>query len=223
MRENPLSSLSDEAYRILKGEILENRFTPGSQASEKEMVERFGLSRTPVREALLRLREEGLIEILPRRGFRVLPLSVSDVREIQQVSKALELEAAVILAQSSLTEEQITELDAAIVEMEEAIEQNDREKWTAADRRFHLGVVERCGNQRLFNAFIDLFGLSNRARSFALYVREMPVQSTKEHRQMLDAILAGDIEAVQRLYRQHWERTTEELLEIVAKHNRTYF
>ena len=76
--------LSEQAYLVLRKAILANVLAPGYFASEREVSERFGLSRTPVREALLKLRDEGLIEVQPRRGVRVLPLSVKDMREIHQ-------------------------------------------------------------------------------------------------------------------------------------------
>ena len=92
------SPLTEEAYQGIKDEILENRMAPGFQATEPEVAERLGMSRTPVREALIRLQEDGLVEVVPRRGMRVLPVSPDDMREIYEVLCCVETEAAMLLA-----------------------------------------------------------------------------------------------------------------------------
>ena len=76
------ASLSESAYSVLKHEIMENALSPGYQEMESELALRLGMSRTPVREAAIRLSKEGLVEIIPRKGIRVKPVSVNDMKEI---------------------------------------------------------------------------------------------------------------------------------------------
>lgn len=218
--QDNLESLSEHAYRVIRDAVLKNILTPGYFASEREVAERFGLSRTPAREALLRLRDEGLIEVLPRRGIRVLPLSVTDVREIHQIARALELEAALTLAAERPTAEGLAEIYADVAEMERAVGAEDRDSWVAADTRFHLAIVSRSDNQRLIQSYNSLRILTDRARLFVLHMRVLPVQSTQEHRAMLDAIVSGDLGLVAELYRSHWERTTNEMIEIIRSISR---
>jgi DNA-binding GntR family transcriptional regulator len=213
-------SLSEHAYRVIRTAVLRNILAPGYFASEREVAERFGLSRTPVREALLRLRDEGLVEVQPRRGVRVLPLSVDDVREIHQIARALELEAALTLAARPATAEDLAEVYADVAAMEAALAVEDRDAWVSADTRFHLGIVGRAENQRLVQSYNALRVLTDRARLFVLHVRPLPTRSTREHRAMLDAIVAGDLGLVAELYRSHWERTTNEMIEIIRNINR---
>jgi DNA-binding GntR family transcriptional regulator len=215
-----LESLAEGAYRALREAILHNVLPPGHFASEREVAERFGLSRTPVREALLRLRDEGLIEVVPRRGIRVLPLSITDVREIHQIARALELEAALSLAARRPTRDDLSAIYNHVAAMDRAIDAEDREAWVAADTQFHLDIVSMSENQRLIQSYNGLRVLTDRARLFVLFLRPLPVQSTREHRAMLDAIVSGDLGLVAELYRSHWERTTNEMIEIIRNLNR---
>ena len=95
------------AYDLIKERILKNEYEPGFQALEPEIAQELGMSRTPVREALIRLSNEGLVEVIPRRGFRVVPLSPADMREIYQVLTALESMAAEVLAKRKPTLEEL--------------------------------------------------------------------------------------------------------------------
>lgn len=212
-------SLSEQAYRLLRRAVLRNLLPPGSVASEREIMERFGISRTPAREALLRLRDEGLVEMLPRRGIRVLPLSVRDVREIHQIARALELEAALTLT-NDRPQEALAEVGRHLSAMEEATAAQDRDAWVEADTAFHLAIVAHSGNRRLIQSYNGLRVLTDRARLFVLPIRPFPRQSTLEHREMFEAMLAGDDAHVARLYRQHWERTTNEMIGIIEAFNR---
>src|SRR3712207_1973227 len=78
-------SLVDEAYQALKTAIRDNVFPPGHQAAEPEIARQLGMSRTPVHEAIIRLQEEGLVQVLPRRGVLICPVSADDIREIYDV------------------------------------------------------------------------------------------------------------------------------------------
>src|SRR5512141_2782708 len=92
-------SLVDVAYATIRQRILDNVWPPGHQAFEQELAADLGMSRTPVREALIRLAKEGLVAVNPRRGMRVLPVSVADMRDIYAVLTALESLAAELVVQ----------------------------------------------------------------------------------------------------------------------------
>ena len=96
-------SLVDAAYEQIRRRILDNAWPPGHRALEQEVALALGMSRTPVREALMRLQAEGLVEVIPRHGMRVLPVSPNDMREIYQILTALECMAAELLAQRKPT------------------------------------------------------------------------------------------------------------------------
>jgi DNA-binding GntR family transcriptional regulator len=211
----PTDSMAETAYRTLRSAILTNLLPPGYFASERELGERFELSRTPVREALLRLRDEGLIEALPRRGVRVLPLSTDEMRAIHEVNRALELEAALTAA----TRADLADIEAAVIDMERATEVEDRKAWVEADKRFHMHLVAASRNPRLIQIYNGLRDLTDRARFFTLAIRPFPARSTEDHRQMFEAIRAGDEVAIMRVTRRHWDRTTTEMVELIETFN----
>ena len=141
-------SLVEEAYEALKEAIRNNVFAPGSQGSEQEIASRLGRSRTPVHEAVIRLQEEGLVRVLPRRGVVVCAISPDDMREIYGVIIALEAASSEMLAEKPEDERGPVgdELDAVNARMRSALVADDLEDWAKADEKFHRPLVERTGN-----------------------------------------------------------------------------
>ena len=165
---------SEWAYSQIKERILENIYQPGYQALEQEIAEDLGVSRTPMREALIRLSQEGLVELIPRRGFRVVPVVATDMKEIYDVLTALESMAAELLAQRGPSEEELAEMEQATNDMETALEQDDLEAWAAADERYHTSLIELCGNQRLAALASTVRDQGRRARMVTLRLRPKP-------------------------------------------------
>jgi DNA-binding GntR family transcriptional regulator len=214
----PKPSLTEEAYARLKAEILDNRMAPGFQALEPELAERLGMSRTPVREALIRLQEDGLVEIIRRRGMRVLALSPDDMREIYEALICIESEAAALLAARTPPPD-LTVLENVMADMETALVAEDLDAWAVADDEYHRIVVGLCGNRRLAAVAVTLQNQAHRARMFTLRLREKPIRSTSDHRDQLNAIRAGDADGVRRLFRSHRQRAATELLAIIERFN----
>ncbi|WP_207382969.1 GntR family transcriptional regulator [Pseudaestuariivita atlantica] len=206
-----------DAYTRLKAEILSNRLLPGFQATEPEIAERLGMSRTPVREALIRLQAEGLVELVPRRGARILPVSAADMNDIYEILTALEPHAAAELALRRPDAQVLAPLEEATSDMEAALEKPDLDAWAAADDRFHRTLLELHGNDRLTAIASTLFDQAHRARMVTLRMRDMPHRSTAEHREILGALRRGDAEGVRRLFRDHRERAARELLHILER------
>ena len=207
----------ESAYDRLKEEIRTNQVPPGFQATEPEFAQRLGMSRTPVREALIRLEAEGLVELIPRRGARVLPIRPDDMREIYQILTALEPDAAADIAARKLSKAQLAPLEQATADMETALKRNDLDAWAAADDRFHLTLLDLYGNQRLSNFVTSLFDQVHRARIVTLRMRDLPIQSTAEHREILEHLRTGDTSAARRAFRQHRQRAATELMDILEK------
>jgi DNA-binding GntR family transcriptional regulator len=190
---------------------------PGFMALEAEIALRLGMSRTPVREALIRLEKQGLVEFVPRRGIRVKAIAPDDMREIYDILTALEPQAAASVASKHPTAEQLTELDVATSDMERALKSQDREAWAEADDQFHRKLLELNNNRRLLDFVSVLLDQAHRARMFTLRVREMPVKSTEEHRRILDALVSGDVEKAHTVFRLHRQRAASELLELLER------
>ncbi|MEM9522851.1 MAG: GntR family transcriptional regulator [Pseudomonadota bacterium] len=209
----------NRAYDLLRADILSNRLPPGFSAPEPDLAERLGMSRTPLREALIRLEHDGLVELVPRRGVRVLPMYPDDMREVYAILAALEPEAAAELALHNGDPGWLKPLEDAVGDMEAALEADDLDAWAQADDRFHRELVEMSSNRRLTEIVTGLYDQVHRARTLTLRLREKPVQSTREHREVLNGILDGKPRRVRKLFRAHRDRTAAELLAILETYH----
>ena len=210
----PGASLVDAAYEQIRRRILDNVWPPGHRALEQEVALAMGMSRTPVREALMRLSGEGLVEVIPRHGMRVLPVSPTDMREIYEILTALECMAAELLARRQPSAAELKPLIDATKAMDKALKLEDLDAWAAADERFHAQLLELAGNRQLQATVLNYWDRAHRARLFTLRLRPKPVNSTKEHMQMVERLRAGDAEGAARVTRAHRERANRELLVI---------
>ena len=171
-----------------------------------------------MREAVIRLEKEGLVEILPRRGMRVLPISPDDMRDVYEILTALEPRAAQRLAERRPSRDELAPLLAALAEMEAALERGDLEAWAAGDERFHRCLLELCGNRRLAAMALAVFDQVHRARMVTLHMRPPPRQSNQDHRRLVEAILAGDGAAAYEIHREHRQSAMVMLTQILERH-----
>ena len=215
---SPRESRVETAYAAVRQRILDNLYPPGHQALESELAAELGISRTPVREALIRLANEGLVEVVPRHGMRVLPVSATDMAEIYIVLTALESAAADLLARRRPSDAELKPLVEATHAMTRALKADDLDAWADADERFHQRLVELAGNRTLIDAVQRLGDRVHRARMFTLRLRPKPVNSTREHMAMLDRIRAGDPQGAIDVNRAHRERASRELLAIFERY-----
>lgn len=211
-------SLVEGAYEALKAAIRNNVFAPGYQGSEQEIALQLGMSRTPVHEAIIRLQEEGLVRVLPRRGVVVCALSPEDMREIYEVIVALETAAAALIAEMPADARApiAVELDAVNAAMEAALARDDLVAWAEADGRFHQLLVVRSGNARLARLFGTIMDQSHRARMLTLRLRPRPTVSVEEHRGIVAAIRHGAADEAHARAKAHRLRARQQLLPLLA-------
>ncbi len=219
MKKQEKISLPHQAYLEIKRRILDNELSPNVIMLEKELADLLGMSRTPVREALIRLSNEGMVEVRPRHGMRVLPLSADDMIEIYQILTALETQAAELVAEKGITEDQLNELNQSVDEMDEALAKDDLEAWSKADERFHMLLVKFSGNKRLVNVVNTYFDQSHRARLFTLRLRPKPINSNNDHREVVAAIKAGDAKKAAQYHREHRENSGKMLVKLLKETN----
>jgi len=197
------ASNAGRAVQHLREMIFSGDLPAGSDHLETELAERLGMSRTPVREAALQLESQGLVEMRPRKGIRILPVSANDMREIYDVLTELESLAAERAAEVGYTEPDLADLAAAIADMDAAIAAEDLEAWAEADDRFHAELVRLGGNSRVAMIVGMMSDQVRRARASTLFLRPLPVRSNEDHREVHAAILAGDPARARRLHRAH--------------------
>ncbi len=213
-------SLAEDAYLRLKEDILHNVFPPEFQATEVEMANRLAMSRTPMREALMRLQSEGLIEVTPRRGLRVLPIYPADLREIYELLCSLEATAAELFAKRRLPENapEFREMEETNEQMKAALERGDRLGWAEMDEKFHRLIVEHCGNNRIRRVILNVWDQSHRARIFTAPLRPAPTESYKEHRSVMEAIKRGDDRVAYEIHWAHRHRGMVLILKLLEEH-----
>jgi DNA-binding GntR family transcriptional regulator len=209
---------SEFAYRLLKQKILDSDYPPGEHVLEQDVAAELKLSRTPVREAFVRLEQEGLLEIVPRHGIRISVLSPSDMRELYEVLTALEPAAVELLARRRPSDQELAPLVSACDAMEATLASKRLKAWAAADEAFHYNLAQLCGNRRLAAIIMTMWDQAHRARMFTLALRPLPKRSTEEHRAVVDAIRVGDVTEARELYAAHRRRGGDEMMTIIERH-----
>ncbi len=217
-RKSTRPSLSERAYLELKGQILDNGLSLGRQYMEHEIAERLNMSRTPIREALIRLANEGFVEIRPRHGMRIKPISREDMREIYEILTSLESQAAALAARRRPTDAELQALRSAVRDMDAALDADDLDAWAEADERFHRQLVGCSNNRRLIALVGTYMDQSHRVRMLTLRMRPRPVDSNQDHRAVVEAIARGDADEARRVHRTHREKSGHMLIELLSTH-----
>lgn len=208
----------DRATSELRQMIFSGELPPGSDHLETELAERLGMSRTPVREAALTLRAQGLVELRPRRGVRIAPVSAQDMRDIYDILTELESLAARRAAEAGYARADLATLAAAINDMDAALAKDDLRAWATADDRFHRELVRLGGNARLSMIVSVMRDQVRRARATTLYIRPKPVQSNDDHRAVYQAIAARDGDRAHDIHHTHRRQARDMLVALLEKH-----
>jgi DNA-binding GntR family transcriptional regulator len=195
-------TLSEQVYQFLRDEILSERATPGTELSEVALAETLGISRGPVREAMGRLRAEGLVEVRPRRGAVVASLSKREFQEAYQVRGALEV-LAVREATPRCTEGSFAAIDALMAEMDQRAAENDEAGFFALNRRLHRAICELSGNETLLEMYDRLIARMVRYSHRSATLRGDLVSSLAEHKMIIDAMRRGDVDDAGTLMQEH--------------------
>ncbi|MFG6147568.1 GntR family transcriptional regulator [Halobacillus sp. B23F22_1] len=203
--------LPQRAYQILRLAIRNLKLLPGKTILEREIAEVLGMSRTPVREALIRLQTEGVVKLIPRKGFEIEPIEAKDLREIYEVVEMLEGLAAK-LSTTTIQQEQLSELETLIEQQEQAINEENLAEWARLDNLFHFKIIGYAENKRLLNVIDVHADLLYRARLITVKKRPLPFQSIIEHRAIVACMRAQDGEAAQASMQSHRKRARNEIL-----------
>lgn len=195
-------TLAEQVYQYLRTEILNERFAPGSELSEVAIAEQLGISRGPVREAMGRLRAEGLVEVRPRRGAVVASLTRTEFLEAYQVRIALEV-SAIRNGVPNSTPEAIAAIESLMSAMEERAKADDEDAFFDLNRKLHRAFCELAGNETLLGIYDRLTARMVRYSHRSATLRGDLVSSTAEHKAILKAVQAGDADEAARLMEEH--------------------
>lgn len=207
--ESPL--LSEQVYETLLRRIESGELKPGEQVKDDDLATAMGVSRTPVREAMNRLQDDGLLETAAGRWTRVAQISADDVRHLFPIREVLEV-LALSLAFPFLDSENIATMEQENQQIEEALLGGDVAKASAADRALHDHFIEKCGNPDLIRLIRRLEPRIRRLYWF--YFGEpkgVPRFAVQEHADIIAAIAAGDHDEACVCLRRHMRNLGERM------------
>lgn len=206
--------VAERAYRALRQAIVRGEFEPGARLRVEELSRRFAVSSSPLREALNRLSEQGLVRALENRGFRVAPLTAAGVSDLARVRTLVECEALrdAIAHGTDAWEAQAVAAGHALALAERRLGDQPRtldDDWSARHRAFHLSLYAGCTSPLLLDLADVLFDNAERYRRWAARWRQAPRRKHDEHQQLLKAVITRDAERAVELLRLHISRTEQ--------------
>jgi DNA-binding GntR family transcriptional regulator len=197
----PRALYQDVAER-LRQQIFARELEPGSWIDEQKLAADFGISRTPLREALKVLAAEGLVTMKVRRGAYVTEMSAEDVKQIYHLLGLLESDAAGVVARYA-SDEQLRELRTLHDKLEKQVRQRDA--FFATNELFHIRLLQMSGNRWLEQTVHDLRKVMKLNRHHSLFRQGRLAESLAEHREVMQAIERRDAEGAVRLMRRHFD------------------
>lgn len=201
-------SLAETVLHQLRDSIVQGDLALGQPLSERQLADDLGVSKTPVREALAQLRNEGLVLIYPQRGAFVFTLSAREVHQICEFRSAVEA-AALGLALARGADGFVADIDKIVGEMAAAQRRGDQRLYLSLDTRFHATFFEHCGNSYLRDSYERYVGKIAALRTHLAGKPLHTKMSFQEHRQMLETIRLGDVAATLAILDAHIDRTRQ--------------
>lgn len=197
-RNKDLPPLTDQVYGAIRRDILCGALAPGAAISEASLANRYGFGKTPVRLALSRLRQEGLVSASPRRSFAVSPITLRDVHDLYGLRLVLE-PAAARLAAGRIDVKALKKVDAVCRRGYVPGDAASTLRFLEANRDFHLGIAQASGNLRFVKLLGQVFDETTRVMHFGLASRNRSVEMQHEHDDLLSALERGDADAASRI------------------------
>jgi DNA-binding GntR family transcriptional regulator len=200
----------DRAYAFTKERVLDSTYAGGDLITEGEVADALGMSRTPVREAFLRLEGEGLLRLYPKRGALVVPVSVGEVEAVMETRMLVERFALDKVLAAGPAETVARRLEEAIAQQEERRAAGDADGFVAVDREFHTTFVTAAGNPIVTGLYDTLRDRQQRMIITSLLIdAERSASILVEHRALTEAIRSGDLERAQEVLTAHLRGTLD--------------
>jgi DNA-binding GntR family transcriptional regulator len=201
-------------YDQLRSSIINGDFPAGSRLVAEHLSKQFGVSSTPVREALHRLEAEGLVKVTPHHGIEVSQLSVDEVIEIYHIRGALESLAA-RMAIKNLTADDFKQMNQLLDRMDESASLQNSDQVLEVNRKFHALIWQAAQSPRLFDLLENFYDSSQRFRIASIKVPGRLTQICREHRQIAEALQIKDADKATKYTLEHYEGTAHYLLEAI--------
>ncbi len=183
---------TDDAYTQIKERIIDLRMAPGSSFSESGLAADIGIGKTPIREALVRLELEGLVEVIPRSGYRVSPVTLKDARDLLNLRALLEAEAARLAAGHAEDGESLRVLEELCQASYDPRDSVSIRRFLRANTEFHATIASVGGNRRLARTLRQVLEQLERLFHLGLALSSREDEVVHEHQDLVEAILRGD-------------------------------
>lgn len=202
MKMDAFLPLRDVVFQTLRQAILREDLAPGERLMEIPLANKLGVSRTPLREAIRMLEQEGLVVMIPRRGAQVAGISEKSLRDVLEVRKSLE-KLAVELACERMTEEDLKELDRAEEAFSAAVHEGDALRIAETDEHFHDVIYNSTGNAKLVQLLNNLREQMYRYRLEHIKDEKSRLSLLEEHQRMMAALRSRDVDLAKKAAGEH--------------------
>lgn len=206
--------LTDRAYDRIKNDIISCVIAPGTEVSEAQLCAQYKLGKAPVRMALSRLAHDGLMRAIPRRGYRVTPVTIKDIQDVFELRLMLE-PAAARMAAGRVDAQRLRALDEACRVGYQSRDPKSISRFLEANKAFHVAIAQATGNSRLAGAIEQLLDEMTRLLHLGLGLRNRSQEMQLEHRALVKSLMRGDGSTAERICREQIESSRNMVLSAI--------
>lgn len=210
----PIPLLTDRAYERIRRDIISCAIAPGSEVSEAQLCSQYKLGKAGVRVALTKLSHDGLVRAIPRRGYRVVPVTLQDIQDVFELRLMLEPRAA-RMAAGKVNSQQLRGYDEICRAGYEPGDARSTGRFLEANKAFHVAIAQATGNARLAAAIEHLLDEMTRLLHLGLGLRKGPQETLHEHKSLVKALARADGETAERICREQIEASRNMVLSAI--------
>lgn len=208
---------SEEIYQTLRSEILSLRFKPGEELNLQLLSEQLQVSRSPVRDALMKLSGDNLVDIFPQKGTRVSLIDLKQVEEERFLRKSLE-EAAVKKFINTVTDTHLAQMEENILLQQKAMKEENFIDFLQTDNAFHSIIFSGIGMSRIWNLILSQGGNHHRMRLLSFFEKNALAKIIEQHQSMVGALRFKDLKEMLNLEEKHLSKLLQETESLVLRY-----
>ncbi len=210
-QKRTITTIREQVYRILRDDICQGVYAPGTRLQEVELAENLNVSRSPVREALRQLAADGLLLEIPNKGVYIKEFTVKDIEEIYDLRVMLE-SYGILHSDGHITSMRRERLLGLLTEMENYLEKGDLRSYTSVDERLHNHIVHLGDNSLINDTYDRVRSMNQQFRILSLMDEQRFRESMEEHREIVHALVTGDLAKADEVNHHHLELARQAIL-----------
>ena len=213
-QKRTITTIREQVYRILRDDICQGVYAPGTRLQEVELAENLNVSRSPVREALRQLAADGLLLEIPNKGVYIKEFTVKDIEEIYDLRVMLE-SYGILHSDGHITSMRRERLLGLLTEMENYLEKGDLRSYTSVDERLHNHIVHLGDNSLINDTYDRVRSMNQQFRILSLMDEQRFRESMEEHREIVHALVTGDLAKADEVNHHHLELARQAILRLM--------